>query len=129
VAFVNAKLQRGVDVVLEAVKFSETVKDADLVITGEGSLDGQTIHGKTPCGIARAAKAYGIPVLAVAGQLGRGWELVYEQGIDGVASIMEGPMTLAEAVKDASQLVTKGAERICRVFLTGYLSGKRGKTF
>jgi len=66
-AFLDAELKRGVEIVLEAVQFQERVKDASLVITGEGRIDGQTISGKTPIGVAKAAKQYGIPVIGIAG--------------------------------------------------------------
>ena len=71
-AFLDATLHRGVDLVIEAVGLADKVKSADLVITGEGSVDGQTVYGKTPVGVARVAKSFNKPVVAVAGTIGAG---------------------------------------------------------
>jgi glycerate kinase len=120
VAFMNGRLQPGVEIVLEAVDFLKKIKGADLVITGEGVIDGQTINGKTPIGVADAAKRFNIPVLAITGGLGEGWELVLQHGIDGVTPIIDRPMTLHEAMGDADRLVSAATERTFRIFLAGY---------
>jgi glycerate 2-kinase len=97
-AFLNANLKRGVDIVIETVKLKHHMAEADLVITGEGRIDGQTIHGKTPVGVSKTAKKLNIPVIAIAGSIGDGYEKVYEEGISSVFSIVPGIVSLDEAL-------------------------------
>jgi glycerate 2-kinase len=111
-AFLNADLKRGIDIVLHAVDFEEAVKDADLVITGEGRIDSQTIHGKTPIGVAKAAKKYGVPVIGLAGSLSKDSDVVYEHGIDVLFSIVPGVVTLPEAFEHAAEYMEKTARNI-----------------
>ncbi|MGG4488306.1 glycerate kinase [Metabacillus idriensis] len=98
-AFLNANLKRGADIVIETVELEKHMAGADLVITGEGRIDGQTIHGKTPVGVSRTAKKMNIPVIAIAGSIGDGYESVHEEGIDSVFSIVPGISTLEEALE------------------------------
>jgi glycerate 2-kinase len=119
IAFLNAQLRPGVKIIVEAVGLTEKLKGADLVLTGEGRIDGQTINGKTPIGVARAAKDIGLPVLAVAGGLGPGVELVYQHGIDGVTAIVDHPMGLGEAMLNAGNLIADATERMLRIYLLG----------
>ncbi len=119
VTFLQAQLQPGVKIINEAVGLKEKIFGADLVITGEGRIDGQTIKGKTPIGVAAVAKELGVPVLGVAGSLGYQAELVYEHGIDGMIAIVDRPMTLQEAIASASELVSLATERIFRTFMAG----------
>ena len=86
-AFAGAKLVSGIKIVLDTVNFSELIKDADLIITGEGRIDGQSMHGKVVSGIAKAAGTNNIPVIAVVGDIGDDCSNVYNQGIDSVFSI------------------------------------------
>nr|WGD82583.1 glycerate kinase [Bacillus subtilis] len=83
-------MKRGIDIVLEAVDFENIVQDADLVITGEGRIDSQTVHGKTPIGVAKAAKSYDVPVIGIAGSVSRDSDAVYQHGIDALFSIVPG---------------------------------------
>jgi glycerate kinase len=115
IGFLNTKLQPGIELVAKTVGLREKLAGADLVITGEGRLDGQTIHGKTPVGVGRIAKELDMPVLAVAGSLGPEYEKVYLNGIDGVISITNRPMELDEAIKEAYTLVADATERIMRI--------------
>jgi len=115
--FTPAKLKPGVDIVLDAVGFSEIVKDADFVITGEGCTDFQTAYGKAPVGVARCAKQFGIPVFCLSGSLGKGACDVLALGIDAVLSICERPMTLAESMSAASSLIETASERLCRIIM------------
>ena len=87
-AFLNASLQPGIDIVMEAVDLTSHLQGADLVITGEGRIDGQTACGKTPVGVARHAKAEGLHVIAIAGCLGDGYEQVHCNGIDTVFPVI-----------------------------------------
>jgi glycerate 2-kinase len=115
--FLNAQLKRGIEIIIEASGLQKKLNGAHLVITGEGRMDGQTVNGKTPIGVAKIAKQLGLPVLAVAGGLGPGIDLVYQNGIDGVTSIMDRPLTLEEAVTNAASLVADATERILRIYL------------
>lgn len=115
IVFCNARLEKGIDMVLDAVKLEERLSDVDIVITGEGRLDGQTIFGKVPVGIAQRAKKYGKPVYAIAGFIGEGGQLVYDYGIDAVMSSMVAPLPLAEAIRRSPQLIEEAAERLFRI--------------
>jgi glycerate kinase len=115
IAFCGARLQKGIDVVLDAVDIEARIKDADIVITGEGRVDGQTAHGKVPVGVAARAKKYGKPVFAIAGFIGEGAEAVYDHGIDAVMSSMVGPMSLEEAIRRSPELIERAAERLFRI--------------
>lgn len=88
IAFADARIMPGIQVVLDTVKFNEIIDDADLIITGEGRIDSQTVLGKVPVGIARAAKHHGIPVIAIGGSLGKGYEAVYDEGITSIFSVV-----------------------------------------
>lgn len=114
-AFLNATLKKGINIVMETVKLEEKIKGADLVITGEGMIDYQTQFGKTPYGVASMAKKYDIPVIAVAGSIGKNAEELYDKGFNSIFSIVDKPMTLEEAIDNADILLQKTAERIMRV--------------
>ena len=113
-AFLDAKLRPGIKIVMEASKIEEKMKYVDLVVTGEGKIDGQTCSGKTPVGVSRIAKKKDIPVIAVAGTIGEDAEKVYDEGIDFLYSVIDKPMTLNEAINNADELLLK----------TGYNLGK-----
>lgn len=114
-AFFNASLSKGIDIVLKETHFSESVQDADLVITGEGKLDAQTIYGKTPIGVAKAAKVYDKPVIAICGSLGEDYQTVYQHGIDSVFSMIEAPDDISTLLKNGEQNMTRTAENIARL--------------
>lgn len=116
-AFLGAKLRPGTEIVFELVRLEERMRDADLVITGEGQIDSQTAFGKTPVGVAKLAKRYGKPVIAVAGAIGDGAEVVHAHGIDAVFSIVNRPMTLEEAMGDVVHLLTSFGEQLGRLIL------------
>ncbi len=80
-AIAKTSIVSGIGVVLETVRFNEIIKTADLIITGEGRIDGQSVYGKVPVGIARAAKPFGVPVIAIGGSLGDNYQKVYGEGI------------------------------------------------
>lgn len=111
-ALFNAKLRPGIDIVIDALGLEKSLSDADLVITGEGRIDSQTICGKTPIGVARLAKKYDLPVIAIAGCLSADCDVVYEHGIDTLFSIVPRAMTLEQALQDASLNVQKTANNI-----------------
>ncbi len=101
-AFFGAKLRPGIEIVVETVGLESIIKDADLVITGEGRIDSQSIHGKTPIGVAAVAKRYGKPVIGIAGSLSNDVGVVHEYGIDAVFSVLSQVGTLEEALTHAA---------------------------
>jgi len=117
--FTNALLRTGVDIVLEAVRFSEIVKTANFVITGEGCTDFQTAYGKAPVGVARIAKSHQVPTLCLSGSLGTRYEEVLQCGISGLMNIIPRPMNLAECMTDAPELIQRATARLCQVVKTG----------
>lgn len=118
-AFLNAELKLGVDIMIDTVKLKERMKGASLVFTGEGQLDFQTAFGKTPVGVAKVAKADKIPVIAIAGGIGEGANAVYDAGIDAMLGIVQAPMSLEDAVEDAPQLIADTAEQAARLITIG----------
>jgi len=114
-AFLHATLRPGADLVLEAVKLEDALRTANLVITAEGQIDEQTAYGKTVGAVATLAKRYHVPVLALAGSLGDNYQKVYELGVDGIAVLPSGPMTLSYAMEHAAMLTTDATERMLRV--------------
>ena len=119
-AFLNAELRLGIDIMIDAVNLKERVKGATVVFTGEGQLDFQTAFGKTPVGVAKVAKAHDIPVIAIAGGIAEGAEAVYDAGIDAMLGIVQEPMSLENAVIDASRLIADTAEQAARLVKIGY---------
>lgn len=89
VAFTGARLRRGVEIVVEQVRLAEQVRGADLVVTGEGRMDAQSAMVKTPQGVAAVARAAGVPVVAVAGGLGDGWECLYDEGFAAIVPVVD----------------------------------------
>ena len=104
---------------LAGVDLDSLLTGVDLVITAEGAIDFQTPRGKVPAEVARRAVARAVPVVGLAGTMGRGWRDVTDIGIDAVSSIVPGPMTLAEAVEDAADLLADAAERLMRTLVLG----------
>ncbi|WP_434642502.1 glycerate kinase [Thermoanaerobacterium thermosaccharolyticum] len=118
-AFLNAKIRSGIDIVMEASNIDEKVKSCDIVITGEGNTDFQTAYGKAPAGIARIAKKYGKPVVILSGGLGKNYKDLYDIGVTSMFSIVDRPMTLQEAMINAKKLISDRAEDIIRIFISG----------
>lgn len=115
-AFLGARFQAGVEVVADLVGLADAVNGADLVITGEGRFDAQTLRGKTPFGVARIAKQHGVPVVVIAGTLGDGYQELYGHGIDAAFALTSGPMTLEQACAEAPRLLRERATDIARVW-------------
>ena len=118
-AFLNAELVPGVELILGETRLEDFVKDADIVITGEGRLDGQTVMGKAPIGVARLAKKYGKRVLAFSGILGDGVEAVNAAGIDAYFPILRNLVSLEEAldVSNAAANLTATVEQVFRLLV------------
>ncbi|RPH20821.1 glycerate kinase [Buttiauxella warmboldiae] len=115
----NARLQPGIDIVTDALKLADAVQGADMVITGEGRIDSQTIHGKTPIGVARVAKRFDIPVIAIAGGMSTDYSVVHQHGIDAVFSVLNRIQTLPEAMDGAYENVKVTARNVAAVWKTG----------
>lgn len=115
VAFLDAELRAGVDIVLDTVGIDAALEGADLAIVGEGALDYQTVYNKAPVGVAQRAAKLGVPVIAIAGTLGDGYEAVYEHGIAAAAPIVSGPMALEDASERAAELIADATERSIRM--------------
>ncbi|MGJ7515858.1 glycerate kinase [Pseudomonas baetica] len=115
-AFLGAQFMPGVEVVAELVGLAEAVDGADLVITGEGRFDAQTLRGKTPFGVAQIARKRGVPVIVIAGSLGEDYQALYGHGIDAAFSLVSGPITLKEACMNAPRLLRERATDIARVW-------------
>ncbi|WP_321408993.1 glycerate kinase [Tolumonas auensis] len=111
-AFLNAELRSGIEIVTEAVELEKAIMDADLVITGEGRIDSQSIKGKVPVGVARLAKRHNKPVIGIAGSLSSDVAVVYEHGIDCVFSVLNKVCSLDEALNDAAANVRLTARNI-----------------
>ena len=118
-ALLGATLRPGVDIVMNAVNLDRAVADADIVITGEGRLDYQTIRGKTPIGVAAVARRYGRPVIAIAGSLGRDPHVVHAHGIDAVFSVLSRPCSVTEAFTAAASNIRVTARNVAATLRLG----------
>ncbi|KZR09375.1 glycerate kinase [Enterobacter hormaechei subsp. steigerwaltii] len=118
-AFCGAQLRQGIEIVTDALHLDEQVADADLVITGEGRIDSQTIHGKVPVGLARVAKRYNKPVIGIAGSLTADVGVVHEHGLDAVFSVIYTICSLEDALENAQQNVQMAARNIAAVIKMG----------
>ena len=117
-SYLNAHLASGIDLVIAQANLEKELADADLILTGEGRLDGQSAMGKAPVGVAKAAKKYGRPVVALAGSVTSDARQCHEAGIDAFFPILANPCSLAEAMdaKTACENIERTAEEIVRVF-------------
>ncbi len=119
IAFLGGRLERGVDIVLGLLKLEEQLEGADLVITGEGCMDFQTVFDKAPVGVARRAAKLGIPVIAISGSHGEGFHEVHDHGIAAAAPIVCQPMTLEESSDRGAELVAQATEEAMRFMQLG----------
>lgn len=121
-AFCGARLVSGIDLVLDAVGFEERAEAADLVITGEGRLDGQTLNGKTVAGVAERARRIGVPVVAVGGAVALTPEQITAAGLLAAWPLPNRPMSLAEALAEAKPLLEQAGFAIARLYGRGPIS-------
>ncbi len=112
----NAELRPGIDIVIKALQLDSLIENADLVITGEGRIDSQSIHGKTPIGVARSAKRFNKPVIALAGGLTPDHPVVHDHGLDAVFSVLTQVATLPEALQNAERNLRITARNIASVW-------------
>ncbi len=114
-AFLGADLQPGIGIISKAVGLEQAIRGADLVITAEGRIDGQTAHGKAPLGVARIAVRHGVPVIGIAGSLGPGAESVHQHGIAALFSVLKAPCSLPEALAAAADNLHMTARNVAAV--------------
>ncbi|HBT5795868.1 TPA: glycerate kinase [Klebsiella pneumoniae] len=118
-AFLNAELRSGIEIVTEALKLEEQIHDCSLVVTGEGRLDSQSVHGKVPVGVARVAKKYRKPVIGIAGSLAHDVGVVHQHGIDAVFSVLTSVSTLEEAFRGAFDNIYRASRNIAATLQVG----------
>lgn len=114
-AFLNATLQPGAPLVMDTLNLREVLKTADLVITGEGQIDSQSVHGKVPVAVARLAKEFNLPVIAIAARLGKGYYETYDHGIDAVFSMVNGPLSEQTCLAFTEPLLAAVSNNIARL--------------
>ena len=114
--FFGARVCMGINLVMDLIQLEEKIKNADMVITGEGSTDYQTLFGKVPLGIAKIAKKHNKPVICISGSLGKGYENLYSEGIEAFFSIVNKPMSLEEAMITGEVLLEEVTKDIFKVF-------------
>ncbi len=118
-AFLDAQLRPGIEIVGRAVGLEEAIRTADLVITGEGRIDGQSAHGKTPVGVARVASRYRVPVIGIAGSLGEDAEHMKQHGIVALFSVVNGPCALEDALDGAAENIRLAARNVAAAISIG----------
>ncbi|NYT74482.1 glycerate kinase [Halomonas sp. QX-2] len=116
-AFLNATLKPGIEMIMQQADMASLLARADLVITGEGRLDGQSLAGKTPIGVSRAAKRLNKPVIVLAGSLGDGWQACFDEGVTAAFALADGPMTLADALPRTAELLEARSESLLRLWV------------
>ncbi|CAM4409263.1 glycerate kinase [Paenibacillus tarimensis] len=119
IAYLRARMVPGCDIAAEMSGLEAHIRSADLVLTGEGRTDAQTLHGKAPCGVARLAARYGVPTVILSGAAGPDINELYTIGVTAVFSITAEPMPLEAAVSRASLLIEQAAEQVVRLFCAG----------
>ncbi|TDR51152.1 glycerate kinase [Halomonas ventosae] len=122
-AFLGAELRPGIELVMAQAGVESLLADADLVITGEGQLDGQSLAGKTPVGVARLARRHGVPVVVLAGRLAPGWQAAFDEGVTAAFALADGPMALDEALVRCAELLADRTEGLVRFWVA--LGGAR----
>ncbi len=113
-AFTNAQLRPGADIVIDALQLRKRLQNAALVIVGEGQTDRSTVFNKAPVAVASIAAEHNTPVIVISGSLGEGYELVLEHGIDAAFSILPRCMTVEDAIADTARLVADTTEQVAR---------------
>ena len=117
-AFLKADLVHGIELILKTIEIEKYIEKADLVLTGEGKIDEQTLNGKTIMGITSMAKKHNVPVIVLSGKVGDKIERIYEMGVCGIYSIVNQPMKLSEAISGAATLIEDCTMNIMRTIQT-----------
>lgn len=113
--FLEIEFRSGLEMMVEISGLKDHLPRMDLVLTGEGRIDGQSFFGKVPVGIARLAKKENLPVVAFAGSIGPGTELLEKEGISAIMPIADGPMALEEAMANAEHLLYESTKRLMKI--------------
>ena len=122
--FLKGKMKSGIEAVLDLTGFDEKLADVDLVITGEGRADGQSVCGKVMQGVGLRCRKYGIPAVAIVGSMGAGAEALFDCGIESIITTVNGIMPLEEALERAEELYLGAARRMFRMLRAGHLSSR-----
>jgi glycerate kinase len=117
-AFFDAELVSGIDLVLQTLQLEKHIKNSDYVITGEGKIDKQTLSGKTITGLAKIAKKHGVPVIAITGKIGKNVDVIYQLGVTSIFSIINEPMELKESMREVETLIQSCILNIFRTIKT-----------
>lgn len=117
--FLGAELKPGIDAVMEFIDFDSLLDDADLVVTGEGRIDEQSVFGKVPVGVAGRCRKKNVPVVAIAGMMGDKAQAVYDCGISSIMTTVSRDMSLEEVLSHAEELLFDAADRMFRLLKTG----------
>ena len=115
----DVEFMSGLELIVERTQLEKQLDGADLVLTGEGRIDGQSVFGKVPVGIGRLARSHNIPVIAFAGSIGSGIENLEKEGILEIMPIISGPMELQEALLDGESLLYEAAKRLMNILKLG----------
>jgi glycerate kinase len=118
-AFLNAELRSGIEIIIEIVKIEQIIRESDLLITGEGRIDAQSVFGKVPFGLGKMAKKYNVPVIAIVGEIGEGFSQIYEYGINSIMSIISKAISIDEAMQMSKSLLKDATERMMRIIKIG----------
>lgn len=124
IAFLNARLEPGVDIVFRAIHLAEALEGANLVFTGEGRMDSQDVYGKAPLALAELAEGLGVPSIAVVGSTARGYQVVFDHGLDAVIGTVNRPMSLDRAINETGKLIAEAAMRAARLVRVGMRIGE-----
>ena len=119
VAFFGAVLKPGIDTILDFVNYEKLLEGVDLVVTGEGRIDGQSVYGKVPVGVAKRSKLKNVPVAVIAGGMGHDARKVFDFGIDSIMPVINRDMTLEEALSNSERLIQDAADRMFRFIKIG----------
>ncbi len=114
-AFLDAKVSSGIEIIMNTLGYDEHIKDANLVLTGEGRTDEQTLFGKVPVGVARVAKKYNVLAICISGSLGEGTDQLYDQGITAIFSIIDAPNSLEEILSKTGNLIKSTTSNVVRL--------------
>ncbi|KEA53728.1 MULTISPECIES: glycerate 2-kinase [Mangrovibacter] len=123
-SFLGAELRSGIEIVTEALNLEEHIHDCTLVVTGEGRLDSQSIHGKVPVGVASVAKKYHKPVIGIAGSLTKDVAVVHQYGIDAVFSVLSSISSLEEAFRGAFDNIYRESRNIAATLMVGMCTAR-----
>tara|TARA_B100000029_G_scaffold77649_2_gene69242 strand:- start:1147 stop:2307 length:1161 start_codon:yes stop_codon:yes gene_type:complete len=114
-AFANADLQSGIDMVCDVLQFDQHLRGASLILTGEGRSDESTIYDKAPVGVARRAAKFKVPTVIMAGSIGEGYQKLYDHGISGIVCIGDRPMSFERSIERTADLLEGATERTVRM--------------